>query len=102
MTVSEQEIAEIEERWAKASKGPWHWTLDESNKHVTLFNIGSMVVMDFVRWGMNSCVTCLFDSSSVQCQGPFEALAHRSSISAISCSDTVIVIVPILISTIEN
>ncbi len=56
MTVSEQEIAEIEERWAKASKGPWYWTLDESNKHVTLFNIGSMVVMDFVRWGMNSCV----------------------------------------------
>lgn len=52
--LSEQELLEIEERWSKATKGPWHWTLSEIGKQVTLFNSRSMTVMDFARWGVRA------------------------------------------------
>lgn len=39
----------------KAEAGElWHWQINESDHHVTLFDSHHNIVMDFVRWGMGS------------------------------------------------
>ena len=51
--MTDEELAEIEARWAAATKGPWFWQVNQNAKCVTLWGSASMVVMDFVRWGFN-------------------------------------------------
>lgn len=51
--MDEAELKRIEERWAAATKGPWHWQVNQNAKSVTLWGSASMVVMDFVRWGFS-------------------------------------------------
>lgn len=38
----------------KFTAGPWWWRHDTSSKHVYLFGSNHLVVMDFVRYGMDS------------------------------------------------
>lgn len=49
-------IAEIKERWEKASPGPWHWAGNTATQQLWLATwvkgLGRTSVMDFVRWGM--------------------------------------------------
>ena len=51
--MTDEELAEIEKRWNAATKGPWHWQVNQNGKSVTLWGSASMIVMDFVRWGFS-------------------------------------------------
>jgi len=33
---------------------PWHWQVNETGHQVRLFDSRHNIIMDFVRWGMNS------------------------------------------------
>lgn len=61
--MTEQELAEIEKRWSKASKGAWIWEVNPKYHTVSLKSRGGMVVMDFVRWGMGSAAPRFLDES---------------------------------------
>ena len=46
-----EQLQAIEDRWAKATRGPWHWDVNKSCKFVSLESRGH-VAMGFKRYGM--------------------------------------------------
>ena len=61
--MSDDELAEIEERWSKASNGAWIWEVNPKYHTVSLRSRGGLVVMDFVRWGMGSAAPRFLDEN---------------------------------------
>lgn len=51
--MDKSELKVIEERWNAASAGKWFWDVNPKANQVTLETSLHMIVMDFVRWGMN-------------------------------------------------
>ena len=49
--MTEQQLQAIENRWAKAAKGPWMWDMNKSCKEIMLESSGRHVVMGFRRYG---------------------------------------------------
>jgi len=63
--MTDEELAEIEERWAKASKGKWMWEINPKSHSVDLGTSYGMTVMDFVRWGMGRAAPRFRDESDI-------------------------------------
>ena len=61
--MTEDELAEIEERWSKASSGAWIWEVNPKYHTVSLRSRGGLVVMDLVRWGMGSAAPRFLDEN---------------------------------------
>lgn len=67
--LTEKELNGIEERWENATKGPWEWSLNERAKSLILSNRAGLIVMDFVRWGMQRAIP-RFRNSNVLMESP--------------------------------
>lgn len=63
--MTDVELAEIEERWNRASKGRWMWEINPKSHHVDLETSFGMTVMDFVRWGMGGAAPRFRDENDL-------------------------------------
>lgn len=52
--MTDDELKAIEDRWNAASAGGWSWDVNPKYRQVTLRTSLNMIVMDFVRWGMDN------------------------------------------------
>ncbi|GED14828.1 hypothetical protein [Aneurinibacillus migulanus] len=52
--MTEQELQEIQNRWAAATPGPWRWDVNKTDKlvHLSTTHSGRYHVMQFRRYGM--------------------------------------------------
>ena len=50
--MTEQQLQAIEQRWAKATPGPWFWDVNKACREILLESVAHRVVMGFKRYGM--------------------------------------------------